>query len=437
MASRPAFRLSAQLGLIFLCALAGCGDGTKPAPAAGQVQKPSYDRERVTLSEAIDGGRKLIERQPENSLLALETVSLYVERARLTGNFDDYRDAGALLETTTARMDQRSFPCLAHARLDYTLHRMQAASAALDACPPSVARDEVAGLRADIAFYSGRYAEAEAIYRELVNQVGTPQQYIRLALFRSKMGSPGEAAALLEAAEKRYHGVSATMKAWLKVRRGALAFERGRIDEALALYAIASDELPGWWMIDEHIAEAKRISGDTAGATALYADLAKRTGLPEHMDELARLLREGNTPEAANEWVQRAERLYRERLETFPEASAGHAVEHFLQFGAPAEALALARRSAAARGDGDTQVALCAALYRAGRAGEAGACITRVQESGFDTPQLHAMAATIFASLGRNAEADAARAKALARNRYAMRLYPVTPPVQSEMVSML
>jgi len=123
--------------------------------------------------------------------------------------------------------------------------------------------------------------------------------------------------------------------------------------------------------------------------------------------------------------------------ESFPEASAGHAVEHFLQFGAPAEALALARRSAAARGDGDTQIALCAALYRAGRAGEAGACITRVQESGWDTPQLHAMAATIFASLGRNAEADAARAKALARNRYAMRLYPVTPPVQSEMVSML
>ena len=34
----------------------------------------------------------------------------------------------------------------------------------------------------------------------------------------------GEAAAFLEAAEKRYHGVSAPMKAWLKLQRGLIAF---------------------------------------------------------------------------------------------------------------------------------------------------------------------------------------------------------------------
>ena len=58
-----------------------------------------------------------------------------------------------------------------------------------------------------------------------------------------------------------------------------------------ALYSLASDELPGWWLIDEQLAEVKRLKGDTAAAKALYEGVIRRNGLPEHMDELARLLR--------------------------------------------------------------------------------------------------------------------------------------------------
>lgn len=77
----------------------------------------------------------------------------------------------------------------------------------------------------------------------------------------------------------------------------------------------------------------------------------------------ARLLREGKTPDAANAWIQRAQAVYRERLKTFPEAGVGHAVDHFLQFGTPAEALDLARRNARLRPFGDAQITLAAALY--------------------------------------------------------------------------
>lgn len=251
------------------------------------------------------------------------------------------------------------------------------------------------------------------------------------------MGSPGEAAALLEAAEKRYHGGSATMKAWFKVQRGLIEWDRGQIDQALVLYAFASDELEGWWLIDEQIAEAKRLKGDTAAAKALYESIIRRSGLPEHMDELARLLREGATPASATEWIKRAETIYRARLKLFPEASVGHAVDHFLQFGTPAEALALARRNAELRPYGDAQIALAAALFRAGQAGAAAECIARVEASGWNTAQLHAIAAQINAALGRNAAADAQRAKALQMNRHAMRLNTLAQPIQPELVSML
>jgi tetratricopeptide (TPR) repeat protein len=261
-------------------------------------------------------------------------------------------------------------------------------------------------------------------------------QYCRLAQLRKKMGSPGEAAALLEAAEKRYHGASATVKAWLKLQRGLIAWDRGRLDEALALYRLADDELAGWWLIDEQIAELTRLTGDSTGAQALYEDVIRRTGLPEHMDELARLLREGAAPEKAIEWVRRAEAIHRARLAAFPEASAGHAVDHFLQFGSPAEALTLARRNAELRPYGDAQIALATALFRAGHTGEAAELIARIEASGWNTAQLHAVAAQIDAGLGRVAAADAQRAKAVAMNPYAMRLNPLPQPVQPAFVSM-
>lgn len=438
-----------------MCLLAACDGDMKNAPPpvvaareappgqgaalqpAGKAKPIDYPRETAALDGAIDNAIRFIGQQPDNTLAAVETVSMYIERARLTGNYDDYRKAAALLDTAIARGNKASFPCIAQAKLDYALHRLQAATVALAACPSTADPVEMAGLAGDIAFYTGRYKEAEERYRALVNQVGSSHQYIRLALLRNKTGSPGEAAALLEAAEKRYHGVSATTKAWLKMQRGLIAWDRGRLDEAVALYNLAADELPGWWLIDEQIAEAKRLAGDSAGARTLYESIIRRSGQPEHMDELARLLREGATPEAATEWIKRAEALYRERLAAFPEASVGHAVDHFLQFGTPAEALALARRNAELRPYGDAQIALAAALFRAGQAGAAAELIARVEASGWNTAQLHAIAAQINAGLGRRAAADAQRARAVAINPYAMRLYPLAQPLQPERVSML
>ncbi len=408
------------------------------APQGGRASMvPDYAQVAATLSSAIDAAERLVKQHPENGLIAVDTVGLYLERAWLSGNYDNYRLAQELLDALVRREGKAPTGCLAQARLHYTVHRLNAASSTLASCTGTLDPVETAGMAADIGFYSGRYKEAEATYRALVNQVGTTSQYIRLAMYRKKTGSPGEALALLEAAEKRYHGVSTATRAWLKVQRGLVAWERGRLDEALALYQLAAQDLPGWWLIDEQIAEVRRMQGDTAGARVLYESIIARTGQPEHMDELARLLREGKNPAEATAWINRAQALYRERLKAFPEAGLGHAVDHFLQFGTPDESLALARRHAEQRPYGDAQITLAAALFRAGQAGEAAAVIERVQQSGWVTAQLHAVAAQINAGLGRRAQADAQRNRAIAINPHAMRLYTVTPPVQPEIVSML
>lgn len=436
-----ALRLAPWLGLLLLCLLGGCaeqaGDAPpRPLPALGAAAPaPGYDDEVARLGRAIETAVRLLDAAPDDTQLLAETASLYLERAWLSGSYEDYRLAQLRLSGASARAGRDPAVCLVLARLHYTLHRLQAASDALAGCPATADRGAAGALRADIAFYRGDYRAAGDAYRALVNQVGSSSQYVRLAIFRKNTGSPGEAAALLEAAEKRYHGASAANRAWLKMQRGLLAWERGRPDEALALYRLAADELPGWWLVDEQIAEVKRLAGDAAGARSLYERIIARAGQPDHMDELARLLHEGGAPDDATQWIQRARAIYRERLQAFPEAGIGHAVEHFLLFGTPAQALELARRNAQLRPFGDAKIALASALFRAGQAGEAIAVIDEVQRSGWDTAQLHAVAAQVNAALGRRAEADMQRARAIAMNPHAMRMYPVAQPVLPDAVS--
>jgi predicted Zn-dependent protease len=166
----------------------------------------------------------------------------------------------------------------------------------------------------------------------------------------------------------------------------------------------------------------------------LYEAVAGETRDPEFMDAVARLRRQGPEPASAQAWIERAAAAHRQRLELLPEAALGHALEHELWFGQPEQALALARRNAALRPNGESRILLAEALFRAGHASEAGQEIQAVQDSAWDTAELHAIAAQIAAGLGRRDDADAQRALALALNPRAFRMYPLPQPAQPEAV---
>jgi predicted Zn-dependent protease len=413
--------------LIVLCLLAACeGKPGNVAPATVPAEapaRPGYESELRKLGAAIDHGLELGARRPEDNLLALEVVALYQERARLSGDYDDYRRAEKLLASRTGAQALPSH-CLALARLHYTLHRLKQAGAALDSCPASAEAAEVAALRADIALHSGRYRETEGVYRALVNRAGTAQQYVRLALLRNKTGSPAEAAALLEAAEKRYHGNSPTMKAWLKLQRGLVALDRGRPDEALAMYRLAGDALPGWWLVDEHIAEVLQLSGKTSEAKALYESVVARTRAPEFMDALASIELEQGNEARARQLLAEVRMLYERRLAAFPEAAAGHALDHYLRDPADAPvALSLARKNFSDRPYGDSAIALAKASMLSGEAQRAAALIEAQLASGWDTAEAYWILGEALGKLGQRQRSSEAKAEALRRNPLSDRMY--------------
>jgi len=90
----------------------------------------------------------------------------------------------------------------------------------------------------------------------------------------------------------------------------------------------------------------------------------------------------GETSEASD-WVRRADLAFAERLEDYPEAATGHALEHALEYGDPEEALALAEANAALRPNGPALDLLAQAYLKADRPEEARATARRAAALGW------------------------------------------------------
>ena len=418
--ARPVAAFAAGVIAGILLPLLGWGVWAARPPAAGvaanaivpgTLVKPTYARLLSDNREAVASGEAMVGGPLQSVQAPLTLVGLYAERARLTGNYDDYGRAEDLLTRLEGQFGATDGLCLARAKMHYTLHRLAAARKVLDGCPGLARKGDDLGLRADIAFYSGRYKDAGIIYRALANQVGTSQTYIALALYSAKTGAPGEASAFMEAAEARYHGASPLQESWFALQRGLIELDRGRYDEARSLYALADERLPGYWLNQEHMAEATRLKGDTGAAKTIYADVVKATGAPEYLDALGTIEAETGDARAAKTLLDRAEAIYDARARRFPEAIAGHALAHYLSAAPqPAKALTLAEANFRNRPYGDAAIALAKAYLLNARPREAARLLEQQLAQGWDTAE-----AWWILSLAAKAAGDPARAQTAAR----------------------
>ncbi|HEY0647526.1 hypothetical protein [Phenylobacterium sp.] len=390
--------------------LSACQPQRPAGVQAAAAAAPSFDKTLADYNAAIASGEATTQGRMQSALVPLELVGLYAERARLTGSYDDYARAEALIARLEAQFPPSDALCLAKARLLFSLHRLRPAAQALDRCPRLAGEPDALGLRGDIAFQSGRYEEAGAIYRALVNQVGTPQTYVQLALYSAKTGSPGEALAFMEAAEKRSFGAAPVRRSWFALQRGLIELERGRLDEARALFALADERLPGYWLNEEHLAEVATLNGDAAAAKPVYEAVVRRTGAPEYLDALGSIEAEAGRALTARQLFARAEAAYAQRAQRFPEAIAGHALDHYLSAAPqPATALSLAEANYRNRPNGEAAVGLAKAQLLNHKPQAAARLIEQHLGRGWDTAEAY-----WILSLAADAAGDGRRARTAA-----------------------
>lgn len=394
---------------------------TEPVPYRYADERDAL-RQRVTEAEAALSRGPVV--WPQWETLARAQLAL----AQLEGDYAGYLAAGQSLERAFALAGQGG-PYLSRARYHFSVHRLDRVDADLDAAArendPDLAG--IALLRADLDFHRGRYTQALEGYRAALRLREDLPGLTRLALWHARMGHGSEAAALLDRAWAIYHGDSPHPRAWLALQRGLLALDRGDWDAALAHYRHALRLLPGWWLAREHVAEIHALRGETAQARAGYESVIADTGHPEFMDAMAELSAgEGRSDESAA-WIARARAAYQQRLAQLPEASYGHGVDHFLRYGTPQEALQLARANHRQRPFGESQLRLAEALLRAGEAKEALQVVQKALASGWETAELYAVAARVFAATDRPAESEASAARARALNPHAERQFGLPP----------
>ncbi len=382
-------------------------------------ERKTFAAELAQLDKDIASVERLTVKAPTNRLNYERTAAFLMQRARLTGSYEDYAKA----ETAVAHAFEykpASPTFMLRSKLHYTLHRLPEARADFEAAKPTADRSpggvsSLEAFEANLAMQAGDEKTARKHFEASLAAKRTTSSLSSAAVFYWKTGDFDRAEALFREALGAYHGKPMEPRAWMHLNLGLLDLDRGRYEDALAHYREAETFMKGFWLIDEHIAEILTLEGKTEEAKALYLDIIERTHNPEFMDAMAGILFEAGKDEEAKTYVQMARKRYEEQTAKYPEAAYGHALGHYLEFGDdPAFVLELAQKNYDLRPNAEAATMLAQAQLKAGDAKAAQKALAPILKTAFKSAELYSTAAQVQSELGKDEKAQALLKKAQA-----------------------
>jgi tetratricopeptide (TPR) repeat protein len=319
----------------------------------------------------------------------------------------------------------RAIPLLTHpddlyllrANVAFKLHRLADVRAILLVAPSIRDSEEGRLISADLDFQNGQYQKARRGYCDALEISRSWGALARLAYFSGKMGDPAGADRLYQEAEDELTAKEMRSFAWLEVQRGFLDFAEGRYGEAQLHYQSADRAYPGYWLVDEHIAELLAAEGRYAEAIVILERVASAVRRPELEQAIGELYQLTGQEERARQRLQQALAAYHESARRGEVHYWHHLADYYAEVAEDGtQAVAWARKDLRLRNNFSTQATLAWAYYCDGRYGEACAWIDRALSSGAATAQLFRQAGRIYAAAGREAEARRFRDQAMILN---------------------
>ncbi|NVB36698.1 hypothetical protein G6O69_02565 [Pseudenhygromyxa sp. WMMC2535] len=400
-----------------------------PAPVAAPAlafarDDQAYRDALADLDWEIAAAEARAEANPRTWLVLEKVAGLHLQRARLSGSYDDYAAAEDALTRAFERAAEGSGPLLTRAALNFSLHRLDRVEADLDIVAkrpvlgdPTRARIE--SMRGAVDFERGDYEAALAHFEAVEGLDETGTVLAQRAQWYWRHGDIEQAEALYRRAGSHYPEDALEPRAWTELQLGIIDLERGRYEDAFEHCRAGAGILGGWWLLEEHIAEIAGLLGHREQSLALYAEIIARTGKGEFMDARAALLREDPSEAAqaeADALIERAGQTFAAELERYPEASYGHALGHYLEFGPADRALELAEANHRLRPGVPAKIALAEARLASEDPEGARAVIDEALATGWSSAALSWTAAEVYAALEDEARAAKLRAQAKAIN---------------------
>ena len=326
--------LAVRLASVALSSVA-VPSGTATAGGGRATYEASVDE----LNAHVAAAHARLAQYPGSWVELERAANAHLARARFCDKWNDYAAADALMARAFAIAPAGTGPFLGRARLNFTVHRFDRVERDLARAESQLllsprVQSEIGALRADVALEQGRSGPALDAYRRAVDAQRNFSTLARLAGGLAKTGALSDADDVFARAADALPRSATKERAWVSLQRGLLSLEAQRLDDALAHYRAAEALLPGWWLADEHIAEALALKGKDRQAMAIYERVLASTGDPEFMDAMARIHRNRGELVTAAAWIARAKQGHAQRMTMFPEAAAGHAQQHIRDFGA-------------------------------------------------------------------------------------------------------
>ena len=360
-----------------------------------------YTAEMGRIEQALEEfGCDVIDRAADTEQITRYAWRRY-QKAAVAGDLKELMAVDGVLDQAIARLADPSDLYLLKANLAFKLHRLDCVRAALAAAPRVRESREARMLAADLAFQEGRYDAAREGYEQLLEEERSWDALARLAHFLFKMGDASGAERLYEEAQDSLTAKQMRPFAWLETQRGLMDFQRGRLAEAERRYLSADRAYPGYWLVQEHIAELWGAQGRYADAIASLESIVEAVDRPDLEQALGELCELAGRAEEAEAWKEKALAAYLRSAQAGETHYYHHLVDYYADVAEEgADATYWAVKDVQLRENFSTQSALAWALYRAGRLNEAVQWIDRALDSGACAAKLYHQAAQIHAAVG-------------------------------------